>query len=163
MGIHGWGQSSAIAAAASSLQRVFLDQDVVNDEAVADTLKDVTGASFAVQAGKRYHFTFVMHYTVASQLTGMRFTFTGPASPTAFAFCNAQGSGLGMGGGGGFGGYDVPTVSNSSTSGAVGVANIKGYIVPSVDGDLQLRFASEVSASAVTVKAGSYFEYEEVA
>ena len=59
-----------------------------------------------------------------------------------------------------FNAYNIPAAANATSVGTTGnIAIIEGYITPSAAGDVIARFASEVSASAITAKAGSYVEY----
>ena len=45
---------------------VTITSTVTNNNAVANTLQDVTGLSFNVTAGTRYRFKFVIFYTAAA-------------------------------------------------------------------------------------------------
>jgi len=142
--------------------RVILTGDVVNADAVANTIADVTGLSFAVTSGVRYWFKFRIRYTAASTNTGSRWSVNGPAAPTSLYFRPAYAAstvsetivqGLTA--------YDLPAASNTqSPYGTLGnIARIVGWIVPSTDGTLIARFASEVAASAITAKIGSFVEW----
>ncbi len=56
--------------------------------------------------------------------------------------------------------YGLPAASNltSAVNTAGNMAIIEGVITPTANGNVQLRFASEVASSAITAKAGSYVE-----
>lgn len=142
---------------------LVLAADVTNAEAVANTLLDITGLGFAVEANKLYDFEFQLVYTAAATTTGARFTLNGPAathlnysseysltttSTTRNALLQA---------------YNQPAACNA-TSAATGSnwALIKGILQPSAAGTLVPRFASEVSASAIVVKAGSFVRWTKI-
>jgi hypothetical protein len=142
-----------------------LAADVTNNNAVANTIANVTGLSFPVSAGQRYWFRFWIWYTAAAITTGARFTISGPGSPTTLAFRSSIG--LGVSGTSGTdvrtetpaNAYDIPAASNASSPSVAGnVAIIEGYIVPSASGDVIARFASEIANSAIVAKAGSFVE-----
>lgn len=52
--------------------------------------------------------------------------------------------------------YDSPSATNNtSTSTSGNICVIEGVIKPSADGTVTIRFASEISGSAITALAGS--------
>lgn len=63
--------------------------------------------------------------------------------------------------------YDLPAASNTGSGQAItfggNTAIIEGYIIPSADGTVIGRFASEVGGSAITVKTGSIVYYQQLA
>lgn len=142
-------------------QTVVLGSDVTNNNAVANTIQDVTGLSFPVTANQMYWFEFNIFYTAAAATTGSRWSINGPASPTKLIYTseyslaattttrNANNIS-----------YDLPAASNA-TSGATGSnqATIYGCVQPISNGNLIARFASEVSSSAIVAKAGSFVRY----
>jgi hypothetical protein len=146
-----------VTPVANVLNTVTLSSDVVNNNAVANTIQDVTGLAFPVVAGEMYWFKFEIAYTAAATATGSRWSISGPGSPTMLCFTseyslaattttrNANNIS-----------YDLPAASNA-TSSSVGSnkAQIEGIIQPSSDGTCIARFASEVASSAITAKAGS--------
>lgn len=142
---------------------VVLSGDVTNNNAIANTMQDVTGLSFPVVGGKTYWFEFFIFFTAAATSTGSRWSINGPAftglnyesrysltttTETRNALLQA---------------YDLPAASNA-TSAATGNnwAKIEGMITPSADGTVIARFASEVSSSAIVAKAGSFVKYHQV-
>jgi hypothetical protein len=143
---------------------VVLSGDITNNNAVANTIADVTGLSFPVTAGLRYYFRFVIQYTAALATTGSRWGINGPASPTELRYqsrysltltteTNNQGVSA----------YDFPAASNVSSASVVGnMADIEGFIVPSASGNVIARFASEIASSAIVAKAGSFVEYQQL-
>lgn len=147
----------------TGLQAVVLGSDVTNNNASANTIADVTGLSFAVTAGNKYYFNFIIPYTAAATTTGSRWSVSGPASPTTLAYTShytitATTETVGFATA-----YDIPAASNASSLTAGNVARIEGHIVPSASGNVIARFASEVSASAIVAKAGAVCYYQQVA
>lgn len=151
----------------SALQVQTTSTDVVNNNAVANTIADITGLSFAVTNGNRYYFKFVINYAAAATTTGARFSINGPASPYSVCYLSEYSlaattttrnpNNIA---------YDLPAASNTS-SGQANVfggntAIIEGYIIPSADGIVIGRFASEVANSAITVKTGSVVYYQQL-
>lgn len=142
---------------------VRLTGDVTNNNASANTIADVTGLSFPVLAGKLYTFNFDIIYTAAATTTGSRWSVNGPAftylqyrseytlTTTTTTRNAVQGA------------YNLPAASNA-TSGATGQnwASIYGIVLPSADGTLIARFASEVSSSAIVAKAESCVRYRQI-
>lgn len=150
-------------ATSSSMSSAVLGSDVVNNNAVANSIADVTGLSFAVTSGNTYYFKFFIMYTSAATATGSRWTVNGPSntflrykseySLTTTTNTNNQGVSA----------YDTPAACNaSSASTGSNTAFIEGFIQPSADGTVIARFASEVSNSAITAKAGSVVYYQQV-
>jgi hypothetical protein len=136
--------------------QVVLAGDVVNNNAVANTIQDVAGLSFAVNANETYWFRAVIFYTAAATTTGSRWSVNGPAAPTLLTYAskytltaatettNFLAST-----------YDQPAASNASSLTVGNMAIVEGYIRPSANGTVVIRFASEVANSAITAKAGS--------
>jgi hypothetical protein len=132
--------------------------DRVNNNATLNTLQDVTGLSFAVTAGVRYGFRFVIRYLAAVATTGSRWSINGPAITeltyrseyTLTATSRTFNEGLVA--------YNLPAASNLTSIVAGNIAVIEGILVPSANGTVVARFASEVANSAITAKAGSRVE-----
>lgn len=148
----------------SSMNTVVLGSDVTNNNAVANSIADVTGLSFAVTAGNTYWFRFFIQYTAAATTTGSRWTINGP-SITELRYCSEYSltttsrtfnEGLSA--------YDTPAASNASSA-ATGsnIAIVEGIIKTSANGTVIARFASEVSSSAIVAKAGSMLCYQQIA
>lgn len=154
-------QDFSVVAAVNTMNLVALTTDVTNANATANTMQDVTGMSFAVVAGQSYWFRASIQYTAAATTTGSRWAISGPASPTFLSYkseysltttTNTVNEGVSA--------YDSPAASNatSATTGA-NTAIVEGVIRPSGNGNVTLRCASEVSASAITAKAGSLLQW----
>ena len=57
-------------------------------------------------------------------------------------------------------GTGLPAASNATSAATTGnIAFIDGFVTCTVTGQLQVQFASEISASAITALAGSFIEY----
>lgn len=149
-------------ATGSSISTVVLASDVTNSNAVANTIADVTGLSFAVTAGKLYWFQFDIWYTAAATTTGSRWSVNGPGSPTVLQYrseysltttTTTRNAVLTA--------YDLPAASNATSAATGGNwAQIEGLVMPSSDGTFIARFASEVISSAIVAKAGSLVHYQ---
>jgi hypothetical protein len=136
---------------------VTLGSDVVNNNATANTLADVTGLSFPVTAGTTYHFYAMIPYSSAATTTGSRWTINAPtttllnytsrytltATTQTVIFASAVG---------------IPAASNASSL-ANSIAIMEGVITPSANGTVIIRFASEIALSAITAKAGATLEW----
>lgn len=143
----------------NTLNTVVLASDVVNNNASANTIADVTGLSFSVVSGQTYYFEFVIAYTSAATTTGSRWSINGPASPTLLnytsqytltATSNTSNSATA---------YDIPAAASATSLTAGNVATVWGVITPSSDGTVIARFASEITVSAITAKAGSILRW----
>jgi len=150
-------QGTNVVASGDSV--VVLSNDVINNNATANTIANVTGLSFPVVSGQRYAFEFVINYTAAATTTGSRWTINGPTnnelsytSEYALTTTTKTLNNLVA--------YDLPAASNASSAATTGnMATIWGFIRPTAVGDVIARFASEITNSAITAKAGSYVRY----
>lgn len=143
---------------APRLSRVVLTGDITNNNAVANTLADVTGLAFTVEAGVEYAFRFVVKYTSAATTTGSRWTLNGPALTALYGRSQYTLAATTITTNH-FSAYGVPAAANASSLTAGNLAVIEGTIACSAAGDVQLRFASEIASSAIVAKAGSYVDY----
>lgn len=143
---------------------VRLTADVTNNNAVANSIADVTSLSFPVLSAKLYQFEFYIIYTSAATATGSRWSIDGPASPTHLSYTSSYSltstsetrNAL-------LQAYNLPAASNA-TSASTGNnwAYILGVIKPSVDGTVIARFASEVANSAIVAKVDSHARYRQI-
>lgn len=147
-------------AAESGESKVVLASDVTNNNATANTLQDVTGLSFPVVAGQRYFFEFQVRYTAAATTTGSRWTISGPGITELTYSSRYSLTSTSQTVNEGLTAFDLPAASSASSATTTGnLANLLGVFVPSADGTVILRFASEISASAIVAKAGSHVRY----
>lgn len=138
----------------------FAPADVVNNNATANTLADITGLSFAVTSGVRYWFRFIIPYTAAATTTGSRWTINGPATTLLFYRSTYTLTTTSETLNAALAAYNLPAASNASSVVAGNVAIIEGIIQPSADGTVIARFASEVTLSAITAKAGAMVDFQ---
>lgn len=154
--------SATFSPTVNSMNTVILASDVTNNNAVANTLQDVTGLSFPMVNGETYWFRFGIDYTAAATTTGSRWTLNGPAFTrlsyrSLYTLTNASNTYNA------YASYQQPTASNLSSAQTTGnQATLEGHITPSANGTLQLQFASEVAASAIVAKAGSICQWMRV-
>lgn len=142
---------------------VRLTADVVNNNAVANSIQDVTGLSFPVLLGKLYWFEFHIAYTAQATTTGSRWSISGPASPTKLGYMSEYSLTTTTGTRNINHAYDTPSASNASSQGTTNnFVQIIGIIQPSADGDVIARFASEIASSAITAKAESFVRYRQI-
>lgn len=145
--------------------RVALGSAVTNNNAVANTMQDVTGLTIPVVTGRSYRFRFVVQYSADATTTGSRWSINGPTASflqyrseyTLTATSRTINEGLG-------GSYDAPAAANASSAStaARNLAIVEGTLIPSAAGSLTMRFASEVAGAAIVASANSYVEWEEV-
>ena len=143
------------------INKTVLGSDVINNNAVANTISDVTALSFAVLSGKTYWFSATIPYTAAATTTGSRWSVNGPATTllnyssrytiTAITETINYNSA-----------YDTPAASNTDSLTVGNVAVITGILTTSAAGTVIVRFASEVSGSAITAKAGSVLYWQQL-
>ena len=147
----------------SALRFSVLGSDVTNDNATPNTIANVTGLSFAVSSGVTYRFKFWITYSSAATTTGSRWSINGPTfSSLAYRVENPAGAVTSRVFNDGLTAYDAPADAAPNSAATTGnIAVIEGIIIPSANGTVIARFASEVSSSAITAKAGlSYVEYQ---
>lgn len=138
---------------------IILDSDVVNNNATANSLRDVGTLNFNVNAGNTYYFRFIVMFTAAATTTGSRWVIDGPtasniAAVSTIALTSTSISTNNVSA------YNLPVASSTSSANVGGnIAVIEGFIKPTNGGPVKLRFASEVANSAITAKAGSLCEW----
>ena len=152
------GTSPAI----STLNVAIQPTDVVNNNAVANTIADVTGLSFPVISGNRYYFKFIIDFTSAASTTGSRWAISGPSLTRLTMVSNYTLAATTQTLNSGVVAYDTPAAANATSIVAGNLAILEGYIQCSADGYVIARFASEVSSSAITAKAGSMVQWLQI-
>lgn len=140
-----------------------LSFNISNSNATANRLMDVPNLAFPVMEDHRYWFRYVLQYQVTATSTGSRWTIYGPGSVTALRYkselslttttkSNLEGSST----------YDSPAASNASSAATVAnIAIVEGFIdMPTSDGLVFPRFASEVAGSLVLLRKGSMVHWQ---
>lgn len=129
-----------------------------------NVLADVTDLAFQLLPNRHYVFNFAGAYTAAAGTTGLSLAINGPASPTLFRLLGRIAEGATAIRQGAASAYNT-AITGANSGGATAMPFwIEGNISTGAAGGLlQLRFASEVNASAVTVLAGSWGELKAVA
>ena len=145
------------------ISSVVLSTDVINNNAIANTIADITGLSFSVTSSKTYWFKFTIPFTTPVATTGCRFSINGPATSALYYYSYIPtGTGT-IAANLGLSTYDAPaTATASSPNSFNGVAIIEGIVTFSSSGTLIGRLASEVANSAVTAKAGAIVQYKQL-
>ena len=144
------------------LNVVIMTDDVINNNATLNTIADVTGLSFPVTAGETYWFEFTIPYTSAATTTGSRWSISGPANPTLLNYRSEYTLAATTITTNSATAYDIPAASNATSLTAGNVATIWGFIIPSGNGAVIARFASEIANSAITAKAGATLRWMRV-
>lgn len=142
--------------------RVVLPADVINNNAVANTLADVTGLQFSVVAGQKYRFKFAIAFIAAATTTGSRWVVNGPTL-TGLALWSRYTLGATSDTVNSVAAYNSPAASNLFSASSGCNAFLEGIIEVSAAGNVVARFASEVASSSITAQGlWSYVEYEPV-
>ena len=135
---------------------VILSSDVINNNAVANTLQNVTGLSFNVSAGVTYRFYAIIPYTSQQTNNGSRWTINAPSTtfigyvsryvdnPESINYCDA---------------VNLPSLCSNNSKLTGNIAVIQGVIIPSANGVVQIQFASQIANKSITAKAGATLEY----
>jgi len=126
------------------------------------TLADVAGLAFPVLANTDYLFEFIVVFQTAATTTGIRLDINGPSSPTYVVWWREIPLAAQTAGTDNIQDRQLVGYQSDAATGSIGVANqnyvarITGVLSNGANpGTLQLQFASEVAASAVTIKKGS--------
>lgn len=141
---------------------VMLGSDVINNNAVANTLQDVTGLSFPVVNGKQYWFRFVILYTAQTTTTGSRWTINTPAFTTLTYKSEYTLTETTKVDNQGLQNVDLPIDSGNTSLLDGNVAIIEGIINTNAAGSIIARFASELANNSITAKVGSFVEYRQL-
>jgi hypothetical protein len=158
------GSEASPALPSGSLLRPIVKsiaQEVENKHPTANTLLDVTGLSFPVEAGKRYGFRFFIPYTAAATTTGSRWTINGPAfsalsyrSQYTLTATTETTNNLSA--------YNAPANANATSLLVGNVAIIEGVVAPTASGNVIARFASEVANSSIKALPGAHVTHYEM-
>jgi hypothetical protein len=124
------------------------------------TLANSTGLSFSVLSGVYYDFEFGVVWRTATATTGIKLGLTTPTFTVFSAMVNGNVAADGTAAE--WTGSLTTSGDSSSLSGAEAtntdyIAFVRGMILPSANGTLQLQHAAEVAAAGnVTVRQGSF-------
>lgn len=152
-------------ATSTGFTTVVLGSDQTNNNAVANTIQDVTGLSASLTANKMYWFKFVIYYTSAATSTGSRWGVNASAGTAAnlsmtseYSLTTTTTTRNAL-----IQAFDSPDSCNASSA-ATGnnMCIMEGYFIPSANCTFIARFASEVTASAIVAKAGSVLYYQQL-
>lgn len=136
-------------------KEVILQSDVINNNAIANTLLD-TGLEFNVRVNESYHFEAFIPYTAAITTTGSRWVIDGPLATMAYrSEYTLTATTITLNN---LSAYNLPLLCNASSL-TINNAIIKGSISPTANGTVKIRFASEVANSAITAKAGAILKW----
>jgi len=145
-------------ATTNSWTTIVLGGDVTNNNAVANTIQNVTGLQASLLANKTHYFKFVIYYTAAATTTGSRWGVNASAGlatnlsltseyslTTTTTTRNAS-----------IQAFDNPILCNATSASTLNnMCIMEGYFKPTANCDFIARFASEVAGSAIVAKAGS--------
>ncbi len=153
-----WGNNPI----SSSTTTVILGSDVVNNNAVANTIADVTGLSFAVTNWNTYWYRASIAYTANATTTWSRRAVNWPTGTliamSRYALTTTTET-LNYG----VTAFNSPAASNATSASTSGNNAILEWIfTATANGTFIIRFASEVASAAITAKAGSILEYQQV-
>lgn len=165
-GIQRLSQSGGVASPLIGVEQInVLAADVTNNNATANTMQDITGLLFPMVANGRYKFEFFIDYTAAATSTGARFGITSPVGASRLAYRSQYGLTATSETFNQAVAFDQPAGANASSPNTGGnIATIEGVIqCGATPGDLIARFASEIAASAIVVKAGSHVKWLQLA
>jgi uncharacterized protein YabE (DUF348 family) len=121
--------------------------------------------SFAVTAGRAYRFRGLIVHRSAATTTGLKVGLTCPAFtvlatnvsiPVAVDGTAAFFHGMITSSGDSVTGTGVPVAAQDN------LAVVDGIIIPSASGTVQFQYASEVSGSGVTIRQGTYLNFEDI-
>lgn len=144
-------------AGPANLITVKLEADI-SPAATAIAAADITGLSFPVTANTHYTYRFLILFQTTATTTGIRLGVTHPAATLTAYTANipaAADGAAGMYSGWGTTSGDLVVGTGAQAINTTYLATIEGVLLPSANGTLQARYATEVANSAVTVKRGS--------
>lgn len=124
------------------------------------TLANSTGLSFSVLSGVYYDFEFGVVWRTATATTGLKLGLTTPTFTVFAATVNGQVAADGAAAewtGALSTSGDSSALSGAEATNTDYIAYIRGMILPSANGTLQVQHAAEVAAAGnVTVRQGSF-------
>lgn len=151
--------ASDILSAGSGRTVVTLNTDVINNNAVGNTLQDA-GLSFNVTAGNTYRFNAIIPYTSEQTNNGSRWLINaGTTAPTYLYYVSKYSNGDLSETSNWCNFTSFPTVCNQNSTLGSNIAILNGVIKASVNTTIKIQFASAAKNVAVTAKAGAILEY----
>lgn len=142
---------------------IILASDVVNNEAIANTLKD-TGLQFSILANELWAFEMFGVYDAAATTTGSRWVISGTYTPAMIGYVSEYSLTSTTQTLNYANAFNIPSACNEWSAYPTGnVVWIGGIIKAGANNDtIKVRFASEVASSAITLKAGSYIKVKKL-
>lgn len=148
-----------------TLNSFVLVEDVTNFVSIANSVISVPNLKFTVQTGLRYWFRYFLVYTADATTTGSRWFLEGPSTAGLLSYqvftsltTTTQTSGIGASS------WEYIQTSNAtsaSTGGNTAVIEGVGYF--DLDGEVFLKFATEVALGTITLKKGSFLQFKQTA
>lgn len=131
------------------------------------SFSDITGLTYAVDSGKFYGFEAHIFALSAATTTGIQFAVNGPAMTALRVSALSTVTGSATAAALSAPVADITALDTNIVTQTTGPANVTphivmGYLNPSAAGTFALRVRSEVAASAVTVKVGSWMHLFEL-
>lgn len=154
-------KSTDTASGGSGFTYVKRTADTSNS---AVALVNLGGMNFSVTSGTNYYFKFVLCYSSAALTTGLRTALTTPAFTNFSAGVIHFGQAVDGVAAAWHG--TINTSGDVVVSTAVAVINvnytavIEGRILPSANGTIWLQIGSEIAASAITIRNGSFLMWQ---
>lgn len=138
--------------------------DVANS---TTSFADITGLTYAVESGKFYGFEAHIFALSAATTTGIQFGVNGPSMTALRVSALSTVTGSATAAAMSAPVADITALDTNIVTQTTGPANVTphilmGYFNPSASGTFALRVRSEVAASAVTVKVGSWLHLFEL-
>jgi len=150
--------AAAVALSTGNVRNIAVMSQDVAVSVSSNIFANVTGLSFAVVSGNTYRFYALITYTSAATSTGSKWSISVPAttylgyrSIYTLTATTLTSNFLSAG--------DLPAACNATSVATGNIAEISGIIIPSANGTVQVRFATEIKDSAITAKAGSILEW----
>ena len=150
------GDNQGVAAISNTVNVVSISSNVTT---TASTYSNITGLQFAVNAGETYWFKFSLFYTMSAATRGIVPSLTGPTK-TYLSYMRTihLSSGINF-----YPSKDYDAASGSSnilSTALTASAMVEGVITVSASGNVVGRFATSVSGTTTTVRAGSLVYYQ---
>lgn len=151
--------ASELLSGGGARTMVTLANDVINNNAPANTLKDV-GLSFNIVAGNTYRFYAMIPYTSEQTNNGSRWIINAGATAPTYLYYVSRYSNGDLSETINWCSYSIfPTACNQNSTLTTNMAILTGVIKASVNAIVKIEFANAASNRAITAKAGASLEY----